>query len=102
MIPNWLNKKTPQQLGRDAEKRLAKKVGGKVQPGSGAFPQYKEDVQNDSYLIQLKRTEKKQYTLKLKDLEAVRINAIKVGKIPAFVIEMGGRTYTILIDWIPQ
>jgi len=94
-IPAWLRDKTPQVEGRKFEKRLAKKVGGRVQPGSGAFSGFKEDVLTSDTLIQLKKTTKSQYTLKLSDLETLRVNAVKIGKEPVFVISMGGRLFRI-------
>lgn len=94
-IPKWLNPKSPQEEGRRLESKIAKKVGGRVQPGSGAFPNMREDIETRKQLIQLKRTTKKQYTLKLDDLETLRTNAIKKGKEPIFIIMMGGRLWMI-------
>lgn len=95
-LPKWLQPKSPQTKGRDYEKRLAKKVGGRVQPASGATPLYKEDISTDIFLIQVKTTEKNSYTIKVKDLETLRTNALKVGKLPLMVLRMGDREYNIL------
>lgn len=65
----------------------------KPQPGSGAFPLYKEDIETDEFLIQVKHTTKKSYTVKLEDLNALRKNAAKVGKIPMLYLSIGG------FDW---
>lgn len=93
MIPKWLNGDTPQEKGRKFERKLAKKLGGRVQPGSGAVPFAKEDVKTETHLIQCKSTTKRQYTIKLDDLETLRQNAIKVGKQPCFVLRIGNMTW---------
>lgn len=95
MRPKWLKKSTPQQMGRAFEKELAKKVGGRLQPASGALPFAKEDILEENYLIQAKATTKQSYILKLEDLETLRENALKIGKIPLLVLKIGGREYSI-------
>jgi hypothetical protein len=95
-VPKWLDGKSPQVRGRKFEKKLAKKVGGRVQPGSGAFPFYKEDVVTADCLMQLKQTDKTQYAIHLKDLTELCVNAAKVGKRPLFVLHMGGRSWGIV------
>ena len=96
-LPKWLKKEnnTPQKEGRKFEKRYAKKVGGRTQPGSGMFPHFKEDVVEGEYLVQLKYTTKKQFTLKLSDLEILRNNALKKGMKYKMVIHMGDRSWVI-------
>jgi hypothetical protein len=95
MIPRWLKAKTPQVAGREFEKKLAKKIGGRVQPGSGAFPGMREDITTLDYLVQAKFTTAKSFKLNFKDLETLRKNAALIGKVPLFVLEMGGRRYNI-------
>ena len=94
-VPKWLDSKTPQEMGRRFEKKVAKKTKGRVQPGSGSVPFFKEDVVTKGCLMQLKRTEKSQFTLHLKDLTELCINAAKVGKQPVFILHMGNRNWTI-------
>lgn len=94
-VPRWLNGKTPQEKGRRFEKKLAKRLGGRTQPASGAFPFHREDVVAGEYLIQVKRTDKQQYTLKVSDLNTLVVNAVKVGKLPLMILWMGGRQWAI-------
>lgn len=101
MIPKWLKEKSPQDKGRRYEKKLAKKLGVKPQPGSGAFPFYKEDIELDKFLIQVKTTTKKSYSLKDDDLKTLVRNATKVGKIPVMVINIGGRAWS-LMPWVTE
>ena len=95
-VPKWLAGKTPQEKGRNYEKKLAKKLGVKPQPGSGAFPLYKEDIELDEFLIQVKTTTKKSYSLKDDDLKTLARNAAKVGKTPMMIVNMGGRTWSLM------
>jgi Holliday junction resolvase len=97
-IPRWLDGETPQSKGRSFERKLAKKLGGRVQPGSGALPFAKEDVKTADYLIQCKSTTKNSYTIKLDDLETLRQNAIKIGKQPCFVLQIGGKTWEMRLQ----
>jgi|GEM_PF-6409452 len=92
-IPRWLKGKTPQVRGRGIEKQLAKGLGARVQPGSGAFPGIREDIKDLNYLYQVKSTDKKSIVVKLEDLEKLRENAIKGGREPVFVIVIGGRSW---------
>lgn len=94
-IPKWVNGKTPQEKGRQYERKLAKKLGVKPQPGSGAFPLYKEDIETGTFLIQVKRTGKKQFTLKSDDLKTLVRNAVKIGKIPVMVVNLEGQDWSI-------
>ena len=79
------------KIGKSLERRVAKKVGGKVTIGSGNLPFDKEDVKNgrslDGWLIQTKATDKDHYTLKLDDVMKVVNNAKKTQRRWAFVIE---------------
>lgn len=74
------------------EKRFARRVGGRVQPGSGSGWRHANDVRNDTFLFEMKRTDNpKQITIKAADLEKLRSNAIVQGRIPALHIEIGTR-----------
>ena len=55
------------------EKKIAKQIGGRRQPGSGSGPWNKGDVvKRGEFRVEAKFTQKKQYTLKLLDLQKVR------------------------------
>lgn len=94
-VPEWLKSKSPQDRGRNYEKRLAKKLGTKPQPASGALPFRKEDIELDDYLVQVKHTTKKSYTLKADDLKILVTNAAKIGKIPVMIIKLDGREWQL-------
>ncbi len=89
-VPSWLKDKSPQEKGRRYEKKVAKKLGDKPQPASGALPFYKEDIEFEDFLIQVKHTTKKSYTIKLEDLTKLRVNAAKIGKHPMLILSIGG------------
>ena len=97
MLPRWLDGDSPQKRGRKFEKKLAKQLGGRVQPASGALPFNKEDVKTDRYLIQTKLTTKKQYTIKQQDLDTLLINATKIGKQAAFILSIGGKSWVMTL-----
>jgi len=71
-------------------------LGVKPQPASGALPFYKEDIETETFLIQVKRTGKKQFTLKADDLKTLARNAAKVGKIPVMIVNLGGRDWSLM------
>jgi len=96
-VPKWLKDKTPQEKGRRYEKKLAKKLGGRAQPASGALPFFKEDIELGKFLIQVKRTDKKQYTLKAKDLKDLVRHAVKIGKEPVMIIFMDGKPWSVML-----
>jgi hypothetical protein len=88
-LPKWINleetgkqhrKKSDQQ-----EKRIAKKLGGRVTANSGArFGE--NDVLTDTLDMEIKGTKKKQYTLKLSDLDKM-VRKSRSNRYPAFLIE---------------
>lgn len=94
-IPRWLKDKSPQEKGRIYEKSLAKKLRVPPQPASGALPFRKEDIEYQNFLIQVKSTSKKQYSLKSKDLKDLVRHAVKIGKDPLMVVIMDNRTWEI-------
>lgn len=96
-IPKWLKDKTPQEKGRRYEKKLAKELRVKPQPASGALPLYKEDIEFEDWLIQVKHTTKKSYTIKLEDLTKLRNNATKIGKHPMLVLNIGGFQWKMVL-----
>jgi hypothetical protein len=82
------------------EKRIAKELGGKTQPGSGAFEHFKGDVKLSDYLIEAKRTDKQSITVKAEWLSKIDHEAINVGKIPALAIELGSMNGFTENEWI--
>jgi len=82
------------------EKRIAKELDGKTQPGSGAFENYKGDVKTQDYLMEAKRTDKNSITVKAEWLAKIDHEAINAGKKPALVIEIGGMNGFTENEWV--
>ena len=81
------------------ERRIAKATGGSRNAGSGNGWQRKHDVRSgghEGFLWEMKRTDKKQITIKATDLESVRKIAWTEGRTPVFHIELAGRRYVLL------
>lgn len=69
--------------GRKAEKKTAKRLGGKLQPGSGALDGAKGDFTVNRFLIENKATEDESFTLKQSWLLKIYSEALACGKVPA-------------------
>lgn len=74
------------------EKKAAKDfVGGKRNPGSGCFANYKQDIHSDKFVIEHKYTEAKSFSIKKAYFKDITEEAFKLGKLPAMVIEFVDR-----------
>lgn len=78
---------TPQVQGRIDEKRMAKEVGARLHPMSGAGS-IKDDASNDTTIYEFKSV-KKTHTLNGADLEALWLRGIQQGKDVEYVVEFG-------------
>lgn len=78
-------RKTPQILGRDAERYLARERGARQHPNSGAG-RIKDDASNEDTIYEFK-TANKSFTLNAKNLEATFMRASKQGKSGVWVIQ---------------
>lgn len=94
---------------RKQEKRVAEKLGGKTQPGSGASMYAKGDVKQDNkenfslthFLIECKQTEKKSLSVKGEWLAKITREAMACGKEPALSIQIRGNDDTMCEqDWV--
>jgi hypothetical protein len=81
---------------RRQEERVARKTGGRRQPGSGSGWLHPNDVRDDERLWEMKQTGKKQITVRLADWEKLRRNALLMGRTPIMHLEMGGRRLVVL------
>lgn len=90
-----------QGKSRRQEDRVAKGLGGRRQPASGALPipSLKGDIQEDSFLIEAKRTNAKSLSVKAEWLMKIEAEAEAVGKLPALSIEIGGMLPITERDW---
>lgn len=79
--------------GQRSERRVAKKLGSRPNPGSGALPGAKGDVTRPKFLIELKATGKESYRIEKKVLDKIKKEALDKNRVPAlgvsFVTESG-------------
>lgn len=78
------------------EKRVASKVGGTQNAGSGNGNRKNDVRQKGEALWEMKRTDRKSITIKATDLRDLRKNALDLGVRPVMHIELGGRRYVVI------
>ncbi len=81
-----LNKRDSGHHGRVAEKKLAQRVGGRLQPGSGALAGAKGDVKVEAKLLLLlenKSTSGATFSMKQEWLHKVYQEALETSRAPA-------------------
>jgi Holliday junction resolvase len=78
-------------------------LGGSRHRGSGNGAR-KGDGRTENELVEFKRTDAKQITLKLSDLKKIGQEAALTGRTPLLMLEMGGRTWVVMehADWMEQ
>lgn len=76
--------KTPQDRGREGEKKMARDRGARIHPMSGAG-RIKDDASTDDIQYEFKNVAAS-HTLKGRDLNALFIRAIRQGKSAEYVI----------------
>lgn len=81
---------------RAQEEKTAKLHGGQRNAGSGSGWLRKGDVRTKFTLIENKRTDARQITLRAADLEKIWIEAWSEGRLPVLGFELGGRRYVVL------
>jgi len=91
--PREIRKRSQRQ-----EKRVAKKVGGTVNAGSGSGWRRQNDVREDDVLWEMKRTDKKSISIRLEDWEKLRSNALREDRMPAMHLEIGCRRLVVLSE----
>lgn len=82
------------------EKRLAKILGGRRQPMSGALPGMKGDVKTALLTVEAKQTAKKSIRITLEMLKKIEDESIGSASIPAIAIELLGRPVGYQQDWV--
>lgn len=88
----WDASDSPQVRGKKAEKPMAKKMGARVHPASGAGS-IKQDMSTDDAIVEMKTAERS-YTLNAKYLEGVYTNAVRQGKDAVLLIVFPNVTVT--------
>lgn len=86
------------RASRRQEIRGAKLHGGTRNSGSGNGPWRKADVRTPDELWEFKRTDKEQFTLKLRDLLTAEKHALSEGRSMRFGIEINGRHWVVLSE----
>jgi hypothetical protein len=87
-----------QKESRKHEDRLAKKIGGKRNAGSGAFWSRKGDVRSDDLLVEHKWTGKASVSVKAAVLEKIVTEAILDGRTPVLGLYLNGENYVVLTE----
>ena len=87
-----------QKESRKHEDRLAKKIGGKRNAGSGAFWSRKGDVRSDDLLIEHKWTGKASVSVKAAVLEKIVKEAILDSRMPVLGFHLNGENYVLLTE----
>jgi len=91
----WLEEDTPQEKGRKAERKYAKKIGARPTFASGAFIQDKGDIDYENYLIEHKHTTKQTYTLSHKVLQKIINEGRQNKQEGVLIIDFSGDKYII-------
>jgi hypothetical protein len=88
--PAWLDKKdNPRKFSQRREKKIAKKMGGKLTANSGARWHSKGDIKTEDSLVEVKSTAGATMAIHKSWLEKIRDEAIKAGKDPVVVLDFG-------------
>lgn len=82
------------------EKRLAKRLGGNRQKGSGALRHHKGDVKTQELLMECKRTDKESMSIKKEWLAKITREALVSNKVPALAIEFGFDDPLVETNWV--
>lgn len=111
-IPSYFladNKHDHRKESDKHEKRMAKRLGGKTQRGSGAVRHRRGDVKTVEMLVECKRTDREGISIKRSWVEKITMEATNTGKIPAIALEFGdnkpgvhrsGPRFPIDKDWM--
>jgi hypothetical protein len=84
---------------RKQEKRTADRYKGSRNAGSGAGWMRKNDVRTDKLLIENKFTDNvKGYSVKVKDMNELRKQALMEDRIPVLQIEIGGVRFITMYE----
>lgn len=78
------------------ERSLARNIGGRTVPASGAFWSRKGDVRTDDLLIEAKTTEAASFSLKKVIWDKIRREALLDGRIPVLAVQIQGRNLVVL------
>jgi len=83
-------------VSQKQERDLAKSLGGRVTPASGAFWSHKGDVRNLQFLGEAKCTAQASISIKLSVWEKIRREALLDGRIPLLALRIQDRDLVVL------
>jgi hypothetical protein len=92
--------KSATKLSQVQEKKLAKKMNGRVQPGSGSQWHSKSDVRASRFLVECKQTKGNSYILKEADVIKAKRAAVKDGREWAMHIEVGMQRVVVVSEHV--
>ncbi len=78
------------------ERRVARDIGGRTTPASGAGAFVKNDVRNSKWSVECKTTSARSFTITHSALATAETNAILDNRDVAFVVEMAGRQWAVI------
>lgn len=81
------------KASRAQERRVAMSMGGRVTMASGALPGGGGDAENEEWLSECKRTDKKQITITVAVLDKLTVEASRAGRKPRLDVEVGGQEW---------
>jgi len=99
-IPKYFYSDRKHKKSKNQEKRLAKKLGGQRQKGSGSQPYSKGDVRTVELLTEAKRTDKKSISIKVQYLDKITKEATSYDCVPAVAIAFEDTPPLVPKDWI--
>jgi hypothetical protein len=99
-IPKYFYSDRKHKKSKKQELRVAKKLGGRRQKGSGSQPLNKGDVRTVELLAEAKMTTKKSISITLKYLEKIAKEAVSYDCIPAVTIAFENTPPLVPKDWV--
>ncbi len=99
-LPIYVTRNTDYKKSQKQEDRLAKKLGGRKQTGSGSKKFNQGDVRMPEMLTEAKRTDKKSISIKVEYLRKITEEALAYDCVPAVAIEFGDTPKLVDRDWV--
>lgn len=93
---------TNRERGDAHERDVARSVGGRTQPNSGASPwvSHKADVKTDTFLLQCKTTEGNRFTVTQASIAEIVKQAALQSREPSLVIRLEGISQELPNEWV--
>lgn len=83
----YIKRMAKPQHGQLAEKRAARRLGGRQTPASGALSGAKGDIRKGQFLIESKATKHNSLVVQLEWLDKISKEALDAGQTPALLIQ---------------